>query len=94
MKKILIGSAILLAITASGVYGYHINCEANEGLSSLTLANIEALADPEVDNTPGMKKCYSSITSDDAQWVRYCPTCEVIPGTDTWYAPSHECEVK
>lgn len=55
----------------------------------LLLQNVEALSQDE----SGKKKytCYSTITEKDGCMVRYCQTCEYIPGTDTWYAPSHKC---
>ena len=42
-------------------------------------------------NKTGKKEYFNTITSDPAHQVRYCPTCDFVPGTDTWYAPADKC---
>ena len=56
-------------------------------MSELMNANVEALTR----NETGKKECFNTITSDPAHQVRYCPTCDFVPGTDTWYAPADKC---
>ena len=57
---------------------------------SLLILNVEALSTQE--STPKEYTCYSTITEKDGCLVRYCQTCTYVPGTDTWYAPSHKCK--
>ena len=55
--------------------------------NAIQLANVEALVDSETDGKP----CYNTITSAPGRYVRYCPTCRIVDGTDVWYSPQKNC---
>ena len=56
--------------------------------SNLLKANIEAIANEE----SGQEEvCYNTITSKLGSKVRYCPICDYIEGTDTWYSSPSKC---
>ena len=54
---------------------------------AIQLANVEALVDSETDGKP----CYNTVTSSPGRYVRYCPTCQIVDGTDVWYSPKKTC---
>ena len=83
-KKLLLAGAMLLLAVAA-VTGFAAYEKSN--VSDLLDANVEALTR----NETGKKECFNTITSDPAHQVRYCPTCDFVPGTDTWYAPADKC---
>ena len=49
--------------------------------NDMLVSNVEALASGE-SNPQKQYTCYSSIHEKDGCQVRYCPTCDFIPGTD------------
>ncbi len=92
MKKKLIFAGAVVLMAAAALTAYMANYRPDP--FDLLNANIEALAqdeslDPGESN--GKRECFNSITSDSAMQVRYCPTCEYVPGKPTWYAFRSEC---
>ena len=51
--------------------------------------NLEVLTDGE--EVLG-QTCYNTITSKDGSQVMYCPVCDWIPGTDSWFSPTSTCQ--
>ena len=88
MKKKFIGIIGMIAIGIGITLHQGVFYQPNQK-NAIRLANIEALVDEENEN--GKYDCYNTITSDDARSVRYCPTCEKVPGIDVWYSFRSEC---
>ena len=83
-KKLLLAGATLL-LAAAAVTGFAAYNKSS--MAELMNANVEALTRDET----GGKECFNTITSDPSHQVRYCPICDFISGTDTWYAPADKC---
>jgi len=79
-------AAMVGIVICSGFNGF----KSNDSVSSLKLANVEALADEESGKSV---TCYNTITSQDGSQVRYCPTCSWLPGTDSWCSGKSTCTV-
>ena len=74
MKKKIFAVALTLA-TAMGGYLTYNESEA-DGLSDITKANIEALA-----NLPTLQECYKTVTDDGGvSTTIYCGTCYPVSG--------------
>ena len=87
MKKKILGASAAMALVAVVAFNLNFKSDSNE-LSALNMDNIEALASGE---TGGGKVCYNTITSKEGSRVFYCPACDWVDGTDTWYALSSTC---
>jgi len=82
MKKKIFGGALLLAIAAVAAFNLNFNMNENNKLSSLALANIEALASLGGSNAefvqaplPGWPACVNSPVYGGIAPVRNCSTC-------------------
>lgn len=93
--KILIKKTIFIGISVLAVavvVAVNVNfASKSNGLSNLTLANVEALADNEAST---QKDCWSTITTKKASQVFYCGTCDWIDGTYAWNSGSAKCDPK
>ena len=87
MKKNFLFAAIVVAVIGAAGLVESINAKTE---SEIALdENVEALASGE--STETIKTCYETITSKEGSMVLYCPVCDFIPGTDTWYTISSTC---
>ena len=79
MKKGFYGLAAL--IIAVACYGVHVTYNSKNGLTRLTLLNVEALANDEF--TAGFKQCYifTSTTDEPAFYVTSCNDCNTVKST-------------
>jgi len=73
MKKKILGSIVAVAIAAIAAVNVNFNNEAENRLSALSLANVEALADGE-SGGPGNSPCY---TGEYQSWVPVALKCSV-----------------
>lgn len=90
-KKIFIAATFAIAACAAGV----VTTFSNKTEEEITISeNAEALANGESTTEPVQQTCYNTITSKKGCWVMYCPKCDIVPGTDVWYALSSTCTEK
>lgn len=88
MKKKIFGIVIVLAVAAVTAFNATINKDTDVDLSTISLANVEALAQGE---SGSKKTCYNTITSKEGSQIMYCPTCSWVSGTDSWVSSKGEC---
>lgn len=87
-KKIKLLTLSTVVLATVGICGMSITDSIQ--VSDVAIANIEALTSEE--SVKGEKyTCYESIHTKDGCQVRYCGTCEYVPGTDRWYSKASEC---
>jgi len=90
-KKILVG-VVAVAIVAVAVVNRDFGSGKRDDLSAVHLANIEALAQGE-DNNSDPKTCYKTITYQKYQEVFYCGTCSwVKDSAPSWVSGSSTCK--
>lgn len=87
MKKKIFGGILAVAIAAVAAVNVNFNNEAEDALSALSLANVEALADGE--SGSNNYKCYS-ILEGSGQSIS-CSTCQMAAGTPPWYHFGSRC---
>ena len=94
MKKIVTVIAMMAIVCVVVLKAYNKQSEAQ--VSDVVLANVEALAQLEVDGPVGGivddGTCYHSITSKAGSQIRYCSTCTFIPSsTNTLLSSTGKC---
>jgi len=77
-----------MAIVAVAAFDLNLNMNKSDKLSSLALANIEALAQNE---SSIKKECWKSVTTKENTQVFYCGTCSWVPGTYSWTSGTDTC---
>ena len=91
MKKVfLIGCFAILAVAIAVTLS--VNYNSDNDLFPVSLANLEALADPPTTEVSddllfGKSNCYFYLTSSPMHTAKYCGTCTYIPGTGTLLIP-------
>ncbi len=88
MKKKIFGGLVVAAVAAIASFNVNINLNAENEISSVSLANVEALAQSE---SGGNKKCWNTITTKEGSQVLYCQSCSWVSGTYSWSSSSGTC---
>lgn len=90
MKKKLLFAVYGIMVVGASVGAYvHQNKDAGSSDKDFFIENVEALSSDDAGGSGNA--CYNTIHDKAGCWVRYCPTCKSVPGTDAWYSIASSC---